>query len=156
MLKPAVAPAAASNGGQGGTLVYDGNTTRLEHVRCWASKTSPAVRLYFTDTAIPPAASVAQAEIFLYDNRVTQIRLVVAIAEIPPRIVDAQIEDFKSKTNSGMEKMTADQPPYVFEDAVADDAHVAGTFSAKGAKTDPNEILHSFDLRFDVKRADCR
>jgi hypothetical protein len=153
---PAAEPSAA--GPAPGTLEYDGNTSKLTHVTCIASKVSPSVTLYFTDAPVPPEAAtgLGQMELFLNEKRVTQIRLGLAIAENPPRIIDNKIQDYKSKTNPGIESMLVDQPTYVFENAVADDNHVAGRLKAKGAKTDPNQIPHSFDIPFDVLRKDCR
>lgn len=155
--RSASGPAPAVNSGPGGSLEYDGKTTRLGNVRCWASSVSPAVRLYFTDTPIPAdvAKSLEQTEAFLSEKRVTQVRLLIATAENPPRIVEGHIQDYKSKINSGIERLLADQPPYVFDKAVADDAHIAGHLVAKGAKTDPNQIPHSFDLQFDIPRSSC-
>lgn len=156
--KAAPGPSPSTTTGPGGTLEYDGKTTRLGHVRCWAMQYSPSLRIFFTDTPIPAdvAKSVSQTEQFLNEKRVTQIRLTLSAAENPPRIVDAGVQDYKSTTNPGAEGLQADQPPYVFEKAVADDTHVAGRLTVKGAKTNTNQVPHSFDIQFDIPRGDCQ
>jgi hypothetical protein len=39
---------------------------------------------------------------------------------------------------------------------VADDTHVAGRLTVRGAKTNTNQVPHSFDIQFDIPRGDCQ